>query len=155
MRLVLIFCFCHRNELLFFLIMCRVYALGLSGVVSWKTCGISWMMASAWSTFSSGISAMEATCPWIILFVHMSKCSASCLTGSTSPDDFLYAMHPAFASYPSMLVMIHVSSMPASVALGILTLSRNPGMVRNIICRTFRILSFAYRTLHGKVEVGW
>ena len=59
-------------------------------------------------------------------------------------------MHPALTSYPGVLVVIHVSSMSASIALGISTLSRDLGMVRIVFRRTFLLFFIAYRALHRK-----
>ena len=116
-----------------------------------KPCRIWRMMAGAWGTFSSGIPAMEATCSCIVFHIHMRKRMISCSASIASPDDARDAMHPALTSYPGVLVVIHMSSMPASIALGISTLSRDLGVARITFCRTFSLFSLAYWAPHGMI----
>ena len=72
---------------------------------------------------------MEATCSGILFLVDVLESRISGLAGLAPPDDRLNAMHPTLTSFASVLVMINVSSIPASVALGITTLTRNLGVV--------------------------
>ena len=124
-----------------------VYAFGLSRIVRWVNCRISWMMACTWSALSSGINTMETACSSIICWICMSKLDVSRATGLASPDNFLNAMHPTFSGYSCMLMMIHVSSELASIAFGITTLTRNSGVIWIVLCRSFLLFSLTDRTL--------
>ena len=59
-------------------------------------------------------------------------------------------MQPALTSYYGVLVVIHVPSVYASIALRISTLSRDLGVVRIVPCQAFLLFFLAYRALHGK-----
>ena len=71
---------------------------------------------------------MKATCSGILFLVDVFEFRISGPAGLASPDDALNAMHPALTSYSSVQVMIYVSSILASIAFGVTTLTRNTGV---------------------------